>query len=130
MANDAQEKTEDPTSKKLDEARKKGQIARSRELSTALVLIVSGLAFLLFGGMIASAIYGMTMRMFTLSRDETYDPSHMFIVGGEALMEVAWPVLIYMVVAMFAGIYGSIALGGFNFSWESAAPKANKINPK
>lgn len=129
MANDAQEKTEDPTSKKLDEARKKGQIARSRELSTALVLIVSGLAFLLFGGMIASAIYGMTMRMFTLSRDETYDPSHMFIVGGEALMEVAWPVLIYMVVAMFAGIYGSIALGGFNFSWESAAPKANKINP-
>ncbi|AXR05754.1 flagellar biosynthesis protein FlhB [Salinimonas sediminis] len=129
MADDAQEKTEDPTSKKLDEARKKGQIARSRELSTALVLIVSGLMFMLIGGMIAKAVFGVTQRMFSLSRDETYDPSHMFVAGGEALMTVAGPVLIYMIIAMVAGIYGSVALGGYNFSWESAAPKANKINP-
>jgi flagellar biosynthesis protein FlhB len=32
---DESEKTEDPTSKKVDESRKKGQIARSKELSTA-----------------------------------------------------------------------------------------------
>lgn len=44
-------------------------------------------------------------------------------------MSVAWPVLVYMIVSMLAGIYGSVALGGYNFSWESAAPKANKINP-
>ena len=39
MADDSYEKTEEPTPKKLDDARKKGQVARSRELSTALVLI-------------------------------------------------------------------------------------------
>ena len=36
---DEQEKTEDPTGKRLEDARKKGQLARSKELSTALVLV-------------------------------------------------------------------------------------------
>lgn len=126
---DAQDKTEEPTQKKLDDARKKGQLARSKELSTALVLIVSAVMFLLMGSIIAEDIYVMTKRMFTLSRDETYDISHMFSASGEALMSVAWPVLVYMIVSMLAGIYGSVALGGYNFSWKSAAPKANKINP-
>ena len=43
---DSSEKTEDPTGKKLEDTRKKGQIARSRELSTTLVLVVSAFMFL------------------------------------------------------------------------------------
>ena len=129
MAETTEEKTEDPTGKKIDEARKKGQIARSRELSTTLVLIVSALMFLMMGGVIAKSVYLMAQRMFTLSRDETYDITHMFSAPGESLMSVAGPVLLYMIIAMAAGIYGSIALGGYNFTWESAAPKANKLSP-
>lgn len=126
---DAHEKTEDPTSKKLDDARKKGQLARSRELSTTLVLIASGLMFLLVGGYIAKALFLVMQRMFTMSRDETYDTTHMFAAWGEALVDVSVPVLAYMIVALIAGIYGSIALGGYNFTWESASPKASKLNP-
>ncbi|RDV25081.1 flagellar biosynthesis protein FlhB [Alteromonas aestuariivivens] len=126
---DAHEKTEDPTGKKLEDARKKGQLARSRELSTTLVLIVSGLMFLLIGGVIAKAVFEMTRRAFTLSRDETYDTTHMFSAWGESLLGVGGPVLLYMIVAMIAGIYGSIALGGYNFTWESAKPKASKMSP-
>lgn len=126
---DTHDKTEEPTQKKLDDARKKGQLARSRELSTALVLIISGLMFMVVGGMIAKAIFMVTKRMFVLSRDETYDMSHMMVAAGEAINQVAMPVLMYMVVATAAGIYGSIALGGFNFSWEAAAFKGNKMNP-
>ena len=126
---DSYEKTEEPTAKKLQEARKKGQLARSRELSTALVLITSALAFLLMGSSIASALFSVMQRTFTLSRDETYDINHMFQAWGNAFSEVSMPVLFYMIIAMAAGIYGSIALGGFNFTWESAKPKAEKINP-
>ena len=46
---DSYEKTEEPTAKKIQDARKKGQVARSRELSTALVLIFSAIAFFMFG---------------------------------------------------------------------------------
>lgn len=123
------EKTEEPTAKKLQDARKKGQIARSRELSTALVLICSAVSFLLMGSYIASALFSVMQRTFTLSRDETYDINHMFQAWGNAFSEVSTPVLFYMIIAMIAGIYGSIALGGYNFTWESAKPKGEKINP-
>lgn len=126
---DAHEKTEEPTEKKLSEARRKGQIARSKELSTALVLVVSATAFLMIGGQIASAIFAVTQRTFTLSRDETYDFKHMFQAWGNAFETISWPVLFYMLIATAAGIYGNIALGGYNFTWQSAAPKASKINP-
>ncbi|MFB1037112.1 MAG: EscU/YscU/HrcU family type III secretion system export apparatus switch protein, partial [Sinobacterium sp.] len=65
---DANEKTEEPTSKKIADSRKKGQIARSKELSTALVLVSSGISFLLIGSQIASALFEVTQRTFTLSR--------------------------------------------------------------
>lgn len=126
---DEQEKTEDPTGKRLEDARKKGQLARSKELSTALVLVASGVMFLLMGGTIAKAIFGMMQDMFTLSRDETYDTTHMFNAWIQGFSAVAGPVMLYMIVAVIAGIYGSIALGGFNFTWESAAPKMNKLSP-
>lgn len=129
MADTTEEKTEEPTGKKLEDARKKGQLARSKELSTTLVLIFSAVMFLLLGGGVAKAVYLMTQRMFTLSRDETYDTTHMFAAWGESLSAVSGPVLLYMIVAMIAGIYGSIALGGYNFTWESASPKANKLSP-
>jgi flagellar biosynthetic protein FlhB len=126
---DANEKTEEPTSKKIEDSRKKGQIARSKELSTALVLIASGVSFLLIGSQIASAIFLVTQRMFTLSRDETYDFTHMFQAWGFAIDTISMPVLFYMLIVTIAGIYGNIALGGYNFTWDGAAPKAQKISP-
>ena len=126
---DSSEKTEDPTGKKLEDTRKKGQIARSRELSTTLVLVVSAFMFLFVGGWIAESVFKLTQRMFVLSRDETYDTTHMFGAWGEAISTVSVPVLLYMTVAMLAGIYGSIALGGYNFTWEGAKFQGSKMSP-
>ena len=126
---DFQEKTEEPTFKKLDDARKKGQIARSKELSTALVLLASAVALISIGSYIASALYEITKRSFTLSRDETYDAKHMFQILEMSVSESAGPLIAFMVIAMIGGIYGSIAMGGFNFSWEAAGPKASKLSP-
>tara|TARA_R110002153_G_scaffold136036_1_gene285853 strand:+ start:57085 stop:58209 length:1125 start_codon:yes stop_codon:yes gene_type:complete len=126
---DANEKTEEPTAKKTEDSRKKGQIARSKELSTALVLIASGISFLVIGSQIASAVFEVAQRMFTLSRDETYDFTHMFQAWGFALDTISMPVLLYMMIVTIAGIYGNIALGGYNFTWDGAKPKAQKISP-
>nr|WP_136249950.1 flagellar biosynthesis protein FlhB [Ningiella ruwaisensis] len=124
-----QEKTEDPTSKKLEDSRKKGQVARSKELSTALVLLSSAVAMMAIGSFIATAMYKITQRAFTLSRDETYDLKHMFQILEMAVIESAGPLMAFMAIAFVGGVYGSIALGGYNFSWEAAAPKANKVSP-
>jgi flagellar biosynthetic protein FlhB len=125
-----QEKTEEPTPKKLEDARKKGQLARSKELATAMLLVASALALIGVGSKIAAAMFEITKRSFVLSRDETYDQKHMFQILEMSVTESAWPLLIFMLIAMAGGIYGSTAMGGFNFSWEAAAPKASKMSPK
>src|SRR5690606_12340165 len=106
-----------------------GQIARSRELATTLVLIGSAAALLLLGKHIGIALYHVMQRSFSLSRDETYDFNHMFQIMGTTISEIATPVLFYMLVVFVAGMYGNIALGGYNFTLKSAAPKASKLNP-
>jgi flagellar biosynthetic protein FlhB len=126
---DTNEKTEDPTSKRLSDSREKGQLARSRELSTALVLVGSGLMLLLMGEQIAEDLFSVASRVFTLSRDETYDTNHMFAVWGMAIKTVSTSVILFMLVTMIAGIYGCIALGGYNFTWQSASPKWNRMSP-
>ncbi|MDP5208112.1 EscU/YscU/HrcU family type III secretion system export apparatus switch protein, partial [Alishewanella sp. SMS9] len=64
MAEDSgAEKTEQPTPKKLQDAAEKGQIARSKDLGTAFVLIGSAAALLVFGKMLAMAVLTIGQRM-------------------------------------------------------------------
>jgi len=128
MADDY-DKTEDATAKKQDDARDKGQVARSRELSTALVLMASALGFIMFGHYIAKALFDVMQRSFTLSRQESYDETHMFQAWSWVFNSVGMPVLIFLLLALVGGVYGSIAIGGYNFTWQGAAPKASKISP-
>ena len=128
-ADDAQEKTEDPTEKKKSKAKEKGQIARSRELSTTLVLIASAAALLLVGRGLAEALYEIFTRAFTLSREETYDFAHAFQILPAVLKSLIVPMAFYMVIVVIAGVYGNVALGGYNFTWHTAKPQFNKLNP-
>ncbi len=47
---DGQEKSQEPTGKRLDEARKKGQVPRSRELNTMALTIIGVSSVMLMGG--------------------------------------------------------------------------------
>jgi len=54
---DDSQKTEDPTGRRLDEARNRGQVANSREVNNLLMLGVFSLSVLFFGGTAAGALY-------------------------------------------------------------------------
>ncbi|MCG9767449.1 MULTISPECIES: flagellar biosynthesis protein FlhB [Pseudoalteromonas] len=130
MAEDSgQERTEEPTSKKIDDARKKGQIARSKELGTTFVLLFSAIALLLYGPGIGKALYNVMGRMLSLNRNETYDTTKMFAVWGDIAAELLFPMAMFVFIIAIAGIVGNTLLGGFNFSWQAAAPKASKMSP-
>ncbi|MBE1302149.1 MAG: flagellar biosynthesis protein FlhB [Alteromonadaceae bacterium] len=128
-ADDSAEKTEEPTDKRQEQSRNKGQIARSRELSTSLVLVFSAVTLYMMGSQIGLAMMRIMDRLFTLNRDEAYDYNHMFQVLGYALGEIAPSMLLFLVIVSAAGFYGSIALGGFNFTWYTAKFQSNKLNP-
>ncbi|MCG9757933.1 flagellar biosynthesis protein FlhB [Pseudoalteromonas sp. Isolate6] len=130
MAEDSgQERTEEPTSKKIDDARKKGQVARSKELGTTFVLLFSAIALLMYGPGIGKGLYNVMGRMLTLNRNETYDTTKMFAVWAEIASELIFPMAMFVLIIAIAGVVGNTLLGGFNFSWQAAAPKASKMSP-
>lgn len=130
MAEDSgQEKTEEPTGKKIEESKKKGQIARSKELGTMFVLIFSAISLLLYGPEIGKGLYNIMGRLLTLNRNETYDTTKMFSVWGVVADALVFPMAMFVFIIVLAGIIGNTLLGGFNFSWQAAAPKASKMSP-
>src|SRR5687767_11182733 len=88
--NDGQERTEQATPKRLEEARRKGQIPRSRDLSTAAVTLVGGAALYMLGGQITGQMAEMMRRSLSLSREEATDTAHMLPSLAHAAAEGLW----------------------------------------
>ncbi|WP_286233267.1 flagellar biosynthesis protein FlhB [Thalassotalea sediminis] len=126
---DSGEKTEEPTGKKLSDARKKGQIARSKDLGTMFVLVGSAVALMMTGSALVTSLSSIMKRLFTLSREEVMDLNKLFGLIGDAVYSLSVPVGWMFFIIMVAAFIGNILLGGMNFSWEAMAPKASKLSP-
>ncbi len=130
MAEDSgQEKTEEPTGKKIEDAKKKGQVARSKELGTMFVLIFSAISLLLYGPEIGKGLYNVMGRLLSLNRNESYDTTKMFSVWGTVADALLFPMAMFVLIIVIAAFVGNTLLGGYNFSWQAAAPKVSKMSP-
>ncbi|MGZ8918295.1 MAG: flagellar biosynthesis protein FlhB [Methylobacter sp.] len=130
MAEDSgQEKTEEPTSKRLEDARKKGQIARSRELNTFVMLIASATLLLMLGGQMGNSLLAMMRTQFQLSRKIIFDPASPVIYFKQLMIDGIVLVAPFIAVMVIAAIVAPLALGGWVFSWEAIAPKLEKLDP-
>jgi flagellar biosynthetic protein FlhB len=123
------DKSEEPTSKRLEESRKKGQIARSKELNTLAVTLTGTVALIIFGAYMGNVLMEIMRGNFSLPREvlmsERSMALHLLASGKEALLAVQ-PFLIALLIASIAG---PIALGGWLFSAEALLPKASRMNP-
>ena len=124
-----QERTEEPTDKRLTEARDKGQIARSRELNTFVVLVTGSLAILIFGQNVTETL-GLIMRdQFQLTRADIFDSSAMLRSFSGVMFAAGKMLAPFLVVMVLAALVGPLALGGWSFSFESLQPKLEKLDP-
>lgn len=126
---DSGEKTEEPTAKKLTDARKKGQIARSKDLGTFFVLVGSACAMLLMGKSLATSMANMMSHMFSLSRQEAMDINALFKVINDGIYQIVPPLLWIFFIVMLAAFIGNTLLGGMSFSSDAMMPKASKLSP-
>lgn len=124
-----QEKTEEPSEKRLREAREKGQVARSRELGSLALTAGSAIVFLVMGGHMLSRLTEMFRQSFTLSRAEIMDPATMFHRLALSFSEGFLALLPFFVVAVVLAISSTLLVGGWNFSTQALAPKLDRLNP-
>lgn len=123
------ERTEEPTAKKLSDARKKGQIARSKELGTMFVLVGSAGGMFIVGDALVESMAKMMKRLFSPSRNEVMDVHALYNIIISAISDVMSPLLWLFAIIALAAFVGNTLLGGMSFSWEAMAPKASKISP-
>lgn len=127
--NDDQERTLEPSQKRLDDARREGRVPRSRDLAHLAVLggAAGGFAFLaasLFDSGRALMRAGLSFDAASLA-SPTLMGERLVSLSGEALLAIA-PLLALLMVAAVAA---PLLVGGWVFSWEALAPKFSKLSP-
>ncbi|WP_394241731.1 flagellar biosynthesis protein FlhB [Vibrio astriarenae] len=126
---DGQERTEEATPRRKQQAQEKGQVARSKELASVSVLIVGSVSLMWFGGMLARGLYQLMSRLFSLSREEVFDIGKLGDIAIGALGSLVFPLLLILIVLFVAALAGAAGVGGIRFSAEAARPKLSKMNP-
>lgn len=129
MADDDQEKTEQPTGKRLQQAKDKGQVPRSREAATATVLLAGIIGLVVVQTPLSQAVMNVFKRCFMFERSQVFDPNVMYALIGVSISDVLGPLVILFSIVMIASLIGNIALGGFNISSEAMSPKFGRLNP-
>ncbi|MDR2460676.1 MAG: flagellar biosynthesis protein FlhB [Deltaproteobacteria bacterium] len=129
MSEDAGEKTEQPTGHKISQAREKGQVPKSMEVSASVVLLASGGALLLLGPYGWGRLVDFFRHMVWRAADFSREPTDLVMISDLALKEVliiTLPLaLIIMIVSLIVNIY---QIGGFIMVWDTIVPKIDKIN--
>lgn len=123
------ERSQEPTQKKLDDARKKGDVPKSMEVNTWFLLSAGALALLMFGregaSKLALGLKGYVANAGTITVDGAALTALMGKTAILILSALALPLLFFV----GAAILGNIVQNGLIYSTEPLTPKLSKISP-
>ncbi|MCK9984350.1 MAG: flagellar biosynthesis protein FlhB [Azoarcus sp.] len=130
MAEDSDlEKTEQPSSRRLEQAREEGQVPQSRELSTFLVLIAGVGALWMMGEWISGRMLGMLRAGFAIERARAFDAKLMLESFGDLFNDALLTMMPLFGVLMVAAIAAPVLMGGFVFAPKMLGLKLERMNP-
>ncbi len=130
MAEDSDlERTEEPTGRRLEEARNKGQIPRSRELTTFAVLIVGLIALVVTGPGLYTASQQMVRLGFLFSPESLADPFLLPTLLRQSLELMLRALLPFLLSCLLATLLTPIAIGGWLFTLQPLSPNFTRMNP-
>ncbi len=127
---EGQEKTEVPTEKKRRESREEGQVAFSKELSSAALLAGIVLTLVATSPIILDAMRQLMSQIFRdLAQSEELSIDSIFTLSGEIFYIILPAFAPFVAVIIFAGIFASVLQVGVLITFKAISPKFNKISP-
>jgi len=123
------ERTEEPSQKRLQDARERGQVPRSRELTNFATMIGGSATLVAIGGSLATHLSQMVRHGLAVDPQDLRDTDSMLRALGEACIS-ALTVLLPVFGALIALVLlASVVLGGWNFSPQAMAPDFTRLSP-
>ena len=131
FAQSAGDKTEKATPKKRQDARKKGQVLQSREISSALVLMLVFVTLRIYGSYMYNEILSFTRKVLTEypKIEDLFMPDILLRVFTDSIICFFKATAPILGVALLTGVVAGYAQVGFLFTLETLAPKFSRINP-
>lgn len=130
MAEDSDlERTEPASSRRIEQAREKGQVARSRELSTFTVLIAAGAGLMVMGPQLMDSLAGVMRGGLTLDRAAAFDPLMMLARLHQLSLSALITFLPFILLMVVAAIFAPMVLSGWLFSFQALQPDFSRIDP-
>jgi len=125
----AQERTEKATPKRLQDAKRKGQVARSRELNTALMLLGGALMLYGFGPSLGRGLIGFMEYAFDLGPVDMTDPAAMLRRLQLATQDMLQLFAPFLIGTTAIALGAPALLGGWAMSAEALKPKLERLDP-
>lgn len=134
MAHDSGGKTEKPTPKRIQDARKKGQVAKSSDFNAAIVLLAATGAMAYVGPYAFSNLYGMMQHVFgTVIKSpqalQAFTPTTFNSILISTVQSITWLLVPFLLCVMVAGSLANLAQVKPLLALEAVHPKLDKINP-
>ena len=126
---ESQEKTEEPTARRLSKAREEGQIARSTEITIAASVISVAIYIYLFGSSLLGNVANIFAQGLVFDSLAVLEPQVAAGRLADAMIEALFSILPILILTGVVVLACSGLIGGYNFSWKSLQPKASKFNP-
>ena len=123
------EKTEPASQKRIDDARKEGDVPRSRELSTFVVLMTAGAGLWLTGGSLVRQLNASMVSGLSMSREQVFDANVLILRVASDIAQVMLACLPLALAVMVVAIASPLLIGGFLFTATGFMPKFSKLNP-
>ena len=126
---DDSQKTEDPTQKRIDEAREKGQVARSQEINHWFMILAMTLVLTIFAGPLVRSLFQTLRRFIEAPHAIRLDSFNL----RDTLMETAGQIGLALMAPLGTVVLAAVVAGfiqnGLVISFESLTPKLDKISP-
>ena len=124
----SEEKTEDATPKKKSDSRKKGQVAKSKEVPLALTLLTCTMLLALLSGYVGNELKETLYHFLNIEFTElSYSSLRNLMIT--VLVRIALTFLPVVIPIMVMGVFGNYIQVGFLFTGEPLKPKLSKLNP-
>jgi len=124
-----QDKTESATPKKREDARKKGQVAVSREIPSVFILFMTMGVFFFLGGQMFNGLSSLMQDILQNSIILELEELSAVRMLSKILGKVFWILFPLILAILLAGVSANISQFGFLFTGKTLVPKLSKLNP-